>query len=787
MANSKVDAILEKISLLYDKLKTVLLVLLVITIGFALFIPRVKVLTIFSDLLPQGHNYIKTYNKYKNNFGGANFIVVSVKVNNGDIYSNKYFEKVAVVTDAIHKLENIDHDSVISLTSSTLRAVELSPDGVLNVKTIRDMVPQDESQMGHFKDTIHRLVNVYGPIVSFDDKSSLIMAGFYEVGLNYKNVHKSLDEISKQLTDENTTIYVSGYPMLMGWIYHYRSEMFILFGVSMFIILFLTLIKFQSFYFTLVPVITLFTSLIWGLGVVGILNINLDPLLFLIPLLLSSRAISHSTQVASRYVECMEELGDNIKAAKKTWMTISIPAIAGIVADAIGIYLLCLTGIPFLNKVGIYCGLWALLLIVNVIFLTPALLALFGVKAKKRNTVYKITLSKIASISTSKVYVYGNLIFWAVLAIIAIPLFLKVDIGDTSPGSPLLRPNSKYNQSAFQINRNFFGDNKLMLHVSRSDNGTMKDPVALRTLDDFSRRFVSEIDEAGGSKSITDIIKYINKMFHSNDPKWSVIPNREDDVGSYMFQYSVGAGVPGVLKEYADDDVQHLSVVVYFKDSLGTTIEKAITNLEGIKKDPKYKMLKVEVMGGNIGVFAAMNEYLKSKKLLLETTTVFGIFIIVLLSYRNPVVCLISIIPVLLGNIFTLAFMKYKEIGVSVSTLPVISIGAGIGIDYTIYMVDRLLHEYELTKNGDFSVAESLRTTGRAVLFTATTMILSLIVWYFGNIRFIAEMGMLLSVMLFVHASTALLLVPSMLKVFYFKRSEQTNIVSEEIEKFGSV
>lgn len=773
MAKSKlnmIDRLLEKVSAAYDNLNLLIAGIVLVTIGFACFIPRVQILTIFSDLLPQNHEYIKTYDQYKDYFGSANFVTISVKVKNGDIYNKEYFDKIKMITDGLNKIDNINHDSVLSLTTKTLRNVGIRQDGAIVVRSIYEMFRENESQLDKFKESIHRMASVYGPIVSLNDKSSLIVASFYEDRIDYNVAFKEMEQVCKQAEDNNVSVYITGYPVLMGYIYKYRKEMLLLFAASLVIILGLTYLKFKSVGATLVPVIVLFLSMIWGVGVIGIFNYNLDPLVFLIPLLLSSRAISHSTQVTSRYYEYMAEFNDNVKAAKKTWKAMAIPGIVGILSDAFGIYFLCLTGVPFLSKVGYYCGTWAVLLIFDVILVTPALLAKFNFKTKERNTIYKRSLTKLGTVTSSNRYLYGNFIFWGIVIVIAFPFFWNVQIGDTRPGSPLLWPDSNYNQSAKEINESYFGDNKMILVVSKTDKGVLKDPVALRTMDDFAKNYVSGLQEAGGSKSITDVVKYMNRIFHANDPKWAVIPNRQNDVASFIFQYMIGAGVPDALREYVDDDYKNASLTIYLKDSMGATISKAVNRLDELKEQEKYKNLDVKVMGGNIGVFAAINEYLESKNVLVQTVVTFAIFLIVLGTYRNLTICIIAILPVFMANIITLGFMRLKGIGVGISTLPVISIGAGIGIDYTIYVLDRLLHEFDLSNDGDFSLAETIRTTGRAVLFTASTMVLSLVIWYVSDVRFIAEMGMLLALMFLVHASTALFLIPCMVKQFYFKR-----------------
>lgn len=58
--------------------KIVLAIVLIITCLFGITLPKLRVFTDFSDLLPQNHSYIKVYNRLKESFGGANMIVMAV-------------------------------------------------------------------------------------------------------------------------------------------------------------------------------------------------------------------------------------------------------------------------------------------------------------------------------------------------------------------------------------------------------------------------------------------------------------------------------------------------------------------------------------------------------------------------------------------------------------------------------------------------------------------------------------------------------------------------------------
>ena len=93
--------------------------------------------------------------------------------------------------------------------------------------------------------------------------------------------------------------------------------------------------------------------------------------------------------------------------------------------------------------------------------------------------------------------------------------------------------------------------------------------------------------------------------------------------------------------------------------------------------------------------------------------------------------------------------MFLAKMGMTLSVLPVASIGAGLGIDYGIYMLSRIIDEMDAT-GGDVeqSIIRSFSTTGRAVVVTGIVVIMGIIFWYFSEVKFQAEMGFLLAFLL---------------------------------------
>jgi predicted RND superfamily exporter protein len=93
--------------------------------------------------------------------------------------------------------------------------------------------------------------------------------------------------------------------------------------------------------------------------------------------------------------------------------------------------------------------------------------------------------------------------------------------------------------------------------------------------------------------------------------------------------------------------------------------------------------------------------------------------------------------------------------------LPIAAIGIGVGIDYGIYLLSRICEEYQGHKDYGMAIYASVATTGKAIFFTATIVLLAILPWYFlSELKFLADMGLLLVMVMLINMIVALVLVP---------------------------
>jgi hypothetical protein len=80
--------------------------------------------------------------------------------------------------------------------------------------------------------------------------------------------------------------------------------------------------------------------------------------------------------------------------------------------------------------------------------------------------------------------------------------------------------------------------------------------------------------------------------------------------------------------------------------------------------------------------------------------------------------------------------------------------------------VSRIIEEFQKSGDLDDATREAVSTSGKAVTFTAVTMVVGTMVWYFSSIRFDAEMGLLLALWMAVSFIASMTLMPVLFVVF---------------------
>jgi predicted RND superfamily exporter protein len=196
--------------------------------------------------------------------------------------------------------------------------------------------------------------------------------------------------------------------------------------------------------------------------------------------------------------------------------------------------------------------------------------------------------------------------------------------------------------------------------------------------------------------------------------------------------------------------------------------ELIVADLKAVDPAPKYQPtnswtrgVQFVMAGGSMGILAAINDEVERSHVANISLILFVIFVLHSLTYQSAASGGIILLQITTATTLSLAYMALMNIGLNINTLPVQSVGVGIGVDYAIYIVDRIRQECADTADIDEAVRRAVRTTGMAVSFTATTIVGGIVLWSFSNLRFQAEMAQLLSILMVINMLGAITVVPA--------------------------
>lgn len=758
--------------LLDHRIVTILLVL-VPSLILAWALPSIEVYSRFADLLPAKHQYIKNYNRMKQTFGGANVVTMSLEVTgeNADIFTAKTLQKIKHLTEEVDLIQGVNHYQVASIAHPKIRRIRTTAGGLIKSEPVlpRD-IPTEAEDLKKLREESFNNDIVYGTYISTDGKAALILAGFDEERLDYNKIFTRLRDLRAEVeADGETRLYIAGEPMLKGWIYHHSEELPLIFGVTLGVMVLLLYLHFHSVAGVVVPLLGTGMAAIWGLGLVGWLGYNLDPLILVVPILISARTASHCVQMMERYHDELRVGATRDEAVRTSMGELIVPASIAIFTDAAGLLVLAVSSIPIISKLGYFCSFWSLSNLVTVTVLVPLVLSYLPAPKvsleEEHKHIYSRIMSSWAEFLTSPkatVPVFG---FAAIIITVGIYLAKDAVVGENLPGSPILFQDSDYNIAAKNIAGKFAGANQFSIYFEAEEAHKMKDPEVVDVMEAFGRHMASA-PQFGGTRDIPDLVRSINRLYHYDDPRWSLIPATQRDVGNTLFMYEAGAAIPGVILEYMDLEGRTANFVVFFKDATGPTVHAAVERAQEFLEANPIEGVTPRFAGGIIGTTAAANQEVEQSELLQTVLIMIVVMISVMLTYRSVTAALLVFVVLAMAVLINRAYMGFRGIGLNVNTLPVTAVGIGIGVDYAIYMLDRIREEVR-HRTIDDAVQVALSTTGAAVLFTAVTVVAGIFYWIPGSsLRFNSEMAMLLSLLMVSNMIGAISLLPLLVKVF---------------------
>ncbi len=755
----------------------VLLLFVAATAYFMAGLKSVEIRTVFNDLLPANDPYVQVYFDHRN-FGNPMSVAIVVKRKDGEIYHADTLQKVWDLTRDLDLAPAMNHDTVISISTEKLRYAEATPFGVAANPLMDNQPPATPEEVAEFKRRIGVSTNARTFFVSRDETATMILGAFHDY-VDYGEAFEFVQNLVEQARDDEHEVYLSGQPVLTGWVYKLQKQTYKIFAVTVGALVIALIFYMRNFAGVLTPITCALVAAVWGFGFIGLLGRPIEPLLMIVPLLLVARSFSHCVQYTERYYEILMEIHDRRKAAELTMGIMMAPSILGILTDVCGIIFIAIAPIKSMENHALFCGFWALWIIPTGVFLCSIMLSYLPVPGNIEKIVggsktgsgihllQEQLLHRVAQLTHGAV-ANRTAVVVVIVGAIAVYLNTQIKMGNPVEGSSLLHHDSEFNTAARAINDHFPGTNTLEIVLETKEknfeNPTARTPEVVEVATKLQRLLESDpLLPPRATLTFSDYMREVTRLFAGGNPKWRELDLTAENIASVSFATLMGNNALN-FAHVADPAFENSTVTAWYKDNKQETVDLAIASAEraiaAVGED--HERFRVRLGTGVIALQQAMNNTVEKYHWLIMGMVNGAVLLISAFAYRSFVAALILLIPVNLSNLLLGAAIHLLGIGLDINAGIVAVIGVGVGIDYGIYLLSRICEEYSSqAQDLPRAITAALTTTGKAIMFTATIMLIGILPWYFlSDLKFMADMGLLLVAVMLINMVLSLVVLP---------------------------
>ena len=719
----------------------------------------------FNKMIPLQHEYMQVFMNYQNTFGGANRVLVAVTQKDGrDIYNAEFFRTLKQVTDEVFFIPGVDRPTVTSLFTPNVRFIEVVEEGFVGGNVIPADFKGTPEDLEKVRRNVLKSGNV-GRLVANDFSGALVRADLLEADpvsgkrLDYRQVAERLEQLRAEHGNDKLGIHIIGFAKVLGDITDGAVGVLAFFGVAFVITAALLFFYSGSFRLTVVALVCALMPVVWLLGLLPLIGFGIDPLSILVPFLIFSIGVSHAVQMTNLWKHEVVAGSDSLRAARGAFLGLAIPGSVALITNALGFMVIMHIKIDIVRELGITASLGVALMIVTNKMLLPVLLSYTHLEEKSLAAArvgpsrFDGVWRRLARFTEPRV---AMLVLAAAAVLLAAGTWQARDIktGDLGRGIPELREDSRYNRdNAVIVSKFAIGVDVLSVIVQTYGvQGACTHYAIMDKVDRFER-YLRNVHGVQSVVALPGLAKVINAGWNEGSLKWRVLSRNRDVLAQSVTPVDTATGL-------VNSDCSAMQVLAFTRDHQGTTIAHIVREIKRFAREHDSDEVKFLLASGNVGVMAATNEAVDAAEVAMLMSIFGSITLFCWLTFRQWQAVLCIIVPLMLVSILCNAVMAILGIGLKVSTLPVIALGVGVGVDYGIYLYDRFRHH--LSEGMQQAFYEALRQRGSAVVFTAITMGIGVGSWGLSALKFQSDMGILLAFMFLVNMVGAILLLPAL-------------------------
>ena len=734
---------------------------------------QLKMDAAFTKNIPLNHEYMQTYTKHAKDFGGANSIMVAVRAKDGNVFSESFFNDLKQVHDQLYFIPGIDRTSVKSLYSPSTRFTEVVEDGFAGGPVIPADFVADTRGLDIVKSNVEK-AGIVGRLVSNDYSSAMVSAKLLDFNPETGERLETLvfaeqleNDLRGKLLNDNIDIHIIGFAKMAGDVAEGAKGVVLFFIVALLITAIMVYLFSRCWILTVLPLVCSLIAVVWQMGLLTLLGFGLDPMSILVPFLVFAVGVSHSVQVVNGVKKKMLTGLGSKEAAAATCCALLIPGGVALLSDTIGFITLLSIDIGIIRELAISASLGVGVIILTNLVLLPVLISYRDVKINPRESEPNQNLEKLWTLLAMFASRKAAIIVVSLTAVLFVAGHFqaqKMKVGDLEAGAAALHQWSRYNQDTALITERFSITTDVMSIIVEGQADSCTDYTTLATMDKFQWQ-MENVKGVQSAISLSSVVKTVNGGFNEGNPKWRTLSRTQATLVQSISQVPT---TTGLLNAKCDN----MQILLFLEDHKAHTIERVVAEAKHQASLLDTDSLKFKLASGPVGVMAATNEAVEAAQTPMMMYVYGAVIALCLLSFRSLRATISVVVPLFVVSTLAQALMTFLNIGLTVSTLPVIALGVGIGVDYGIYILATMNQGLSQGLTVQQSYMMALKERGTAVIFTGVTLAIGVSTWFFSDLKFQMDMGILLTFMFLVNMLGAIIVLPALANLLWFKQGK---------------
>ncbi len=554
-----------------------------------------------------------------------------------------------------------------------------------------------------------------------------------------------------------------------------------------------------------VPMIVVGFSILFTLALMVIIDVPLNTITSALPVFLISIGVADGIHMFSEYRDNRLEGHTRETAVCLMLDKMVMPVTMTSITTAAGFFSLTASDIVPVNTFGIFVAIGTLLaMLLSLIFIPALLMVLPEKKAEtqentateesKLKAVHKanfmdLLIKKFLDGITSWVVKNSKIILLGAFVVSMVSVYGLLQVEVESSLESYFQPDAPFVMANHAMQK-MTGSRTINIVITKYDeNEPWKNPENLKIVEEL-QHFLSKEDRVKRTFSLVDLIKRISYAFNENRDEYNRLPEaielvkseevvtengqsqlqaveREvsgrELVAQYLVLYENSGG--DVLSDVVDSEYSNLNLAVTISSNSTIEEEKLLLRIEDYTSQHFPSSFKL-TSTGMVPINVATSVEVVSSQIRSLSGSILAVFVMLILIFRSIYRGMIGMAPLIFTVLFNFGVMGYFGVYLDIGTALVSSIVIGIGVDYSIHYLSRMLRELSLGIDLQQAISKTVRRSGKAITSNAVTVGFGFLALSVSEFLPLVTLSWMICLTLIISALATLILVPALVVTF---------------------